>query len=150
MVRVMNVVNGKQVLVRINDRGPYVNGRILDLSYAAAQRLALVENGTAPVSLEVIGQQNRRLHLPFERGGMVVGALARLEQALGFSDRRAGKSDDRKLVPGESRPARGLRLFLGDMMLQRRDRRAATLLAAEEGAHALPLLHALWPDFPSV
>ena len=39
IVRVTNVVNGRNVVIRINDRGPYVNGRILDLSYAAAKRL---------------------------------------------------------------------------------------------------------------
>ena len=39
VARITNVVNGKHVMIRINDRGPYVNGRILDLSYAAANAL---------------------------------------------------------------------------------------------------------------
>lgn len=55
MVRVVNLVNGKHVRVRINDRGPYVNGRILDLSYAAADRLGMVEGGVSVIQLEVIG-----------------------------------------------------------------------------------------------
>ncbi len=55
VVRVINVLNGKQVRVKINDRGPYVGGRILDLSYAAAQELGMVDGGIAAVQLEVIG-----------------------------------------------------------------------------------------------
>jgi len=55
MVRVVNLVNGKHVRVRINDRGPYVNGRILDLSYAAAARLDMVHGGISVIQLEVIG-----------------------------------------------------------------------------------------------
>jgi rare lipoprotein A len=46
--------NGNAVEVEINDRGPFVNGRIIDLSRAAAGALGLVENGTAPVKVEVI------------------------------------------------------------------------------------------------
>jgi rare lipoprotein A len=55
MVRVVNVVNGKHVRVRINDRGPYVNGRILDLSYAAAVQLGMINGGISVIQLEVIG-----------------------------------------------------------------------------------------------
>ncbi|MRI58855.1 MAG: septal ring lytic transglycosylase RlpA family lipoprotein [Epsilonproteobacteria bacterium] len=55
MVKVTNLRNGKSVVVRINDRGPFVAGRIIDLSYAAAKRIGLVGAGTAPVELEVLG-----------------------------------------------------------------------------------------------
>ncbi|MBM4127163.1 MAG: septal ring lytic transglycosylase RlpA family protein [Nitrospira sp.] len=55
MVRVVNLLNGKHVRVRINDRGPYVNGRILDLSHAAAAQLEMVEGGLSVIQLEVIG-----------------------------------------------------------------------------------------------
>jgi rare lipoprotein A len=55
MVRVVNLLNGKHVRVRINDRGPYVNGRILDLSHAAAGQLGMVEGGLSVIQLEVIG-----------------------------------------------------------------------------------------------
>ncbi len=55
MVRVVNLRNGKHVRVRINDRGPYVNGRILDLSRAAAARLGMVDVGISVIHLEVIG-----------------------------------------------------------------------------------------------
>lgn len=53
-VRVTNKRNGKSVVVRINDRGPYVKGRIIDLSKAAARQIAMINSGVVPVSVEVI------------------------------------------------------------------------------------------------
>jgi len=54
VVQVTNENNGRTVQVRINDRGPYVHGRILDLSEAAADTLDMKKSGTAPVKIEVI------------------------------------------------------------------------------------------------
>jgi len=53
-VRVTNLRNGRSVGVRINDRGPFVKGRIIDLSWAAARKLKMVEDGIAPVGLELL------------------------------------------------------------------------------------------------
>jgi rare lipoprotein A len=53
-VEVTNLSNGKQVSVRITDRGPFVGGRIIDLSMAAARQLDMVRSGTARVKLKVI------------------------------------------------------------------------------------------------
>jgi rare lipoprotein A len=53
-VRVTHLRNGRQVVVRINDRGPYSRGRIIDLSYAAARALDMLQAGVAPVRLEVV------------------------------------------------------------------------------------------------
>jgi rare lipoprotein A (peptidoglycan hydrolase) len=50
-VRVTNLQNGRSVTVRVNDRGPYVRGRIIDLSYAAARELGIAEEGLARVSI---------------------------------------------------------------------------------------------------
>ena len=55
MVRVTNLKNGKSVIVRINDRGPFVNNRIIDLSKAAAVKLSMIKKGTAKVKLTVVG-----------------------------------------------------------------------------------------------
>jgi rare lipoprotein A len=52
--RVTNVKNGNSVEVEINDRGPFVGGRILDLSRAAAKALGFVESGIAPVRVELL------------------------------------------------------------------------------------------------
>jgi rare lipoprotein A len=53
-VEVTNLLNGKQVEVRINDRGPFVDGRIIDLSLAAARGLDMVRAGVVPVRLRVV------------------------------------------------------------------------------------------------
>jgi rare lipoprotein A len=52
--RVTNLSNGRSVVVRINDRGPFVANRIIDLSYSAATRLDMIRNGTAFVQVEVL------------------------------------------------------------------------------------------------
>jgi len=54
-VKVRNLNNGKTVDVRINDRGPFVRGRIIDLSYEAARRIGLVGAGTAPAEVVALG-----------------------------------------------------------------------------------------------
>lgn len=54
IVRVTNLNNGKQVNVRINDRGPFVANRVIDLSYSAAEAIGMVGPGTAEVRLDVV------------------------------------------------------------------------------------------------
>ena len=58
MVKVTNLKNGKSVVVRINDRGPFVKNRIIDLSYAAAKKIDMISKGTALVEIEVLGFDN--------------------------------------------------------------------------------------------
>ena len=53
-VRVTHVASGRSVVVIINDRGPYVRGRIIDLSHEAAEQLGMVDTGLAKVRLEVM------------------------------------------------------------------------------------------------
>jgi rare lipoprotein A len=53
-VRVTRRDNGRSVVVRINDRGPYSHARIIDLSYAAAKALDMLDRGVAPVLIEVL------------------------------------------------------------------------------------------------
>lgn len=53
-LKVTNMKNGKSVIVRVNDRGPYSRGRIIDLSYRAAQELEMVSSGVAMVEIEVV------------------------------------------------------------------------------------------------
>jgi len=58
IVRVTNLSNGKQTEVRINDRGPFVANRVIDLSLSAAQAIEMVGPGTAQVRLEVVAGPN--------------------------------------------------------------------------------------------
>ena len=53
-LRVTNVTNGQSVTVRVNDRGPYVPGRVVDVSYSAAEQLGMVKGGVAKVKLDVV------------------------------------------------------------------------------------------------
>jgi len=55
-VRVTNAHTGQSVVVRINDRGPFVRGRVIDLSAAAARAIGLVGSGVAPVRIDVVGR----------------------------------------------------------------------------------------------
>jgi len=61
VLRVTNKSNDRSVVVRINDRGPFVNNRIIDLSKAAATKIDMIGVGTAPVTLEVLGFDSRKL-----------------------------------------------------------------------------------------
>ncbi len=66
IIRVTNLANGANTIVRVNDRGPYVAGRILDLSYGAAKKLGFVAQGTTRVKIEIIelGDGQYIKHLP--------------------------------------------------------------------------------------
>ena len=58
-VKVTNLRNGRETILRLNDRGPFVKGRIIDLSYAAARELEVVGPGTAPVRVEALGYEQK-------------------------------------------------------------------------------------------
>jgi len=59
LVRVVNLRNGRSVIVRITDRGELAEGRIIDLSFAAAEKLAMTNSGLAPVALDVLSRGPR-------------------------------------------------------------------------------------------
>ena len=61
LVRVTNLENGRALVVRINDRGPYVNGRIIDLSRRSAQLLGIEGKGTARVRVQILADESRAL-----------------------------------------------------------------------------------------
>src|ERR1051325_7374603 len=61
LVRVTNLENGRQIQLRINDRGPFVNNRVIDLSLRAAQLLGMDQQGTAKVRVQVMAEESRAL-----------------------------------------------------------------------------------------
>lgn len=93
--RVTNVANGRSVVVRINDRGPFHSQRIIDLSYAAAYRLGYIQAGSATVEVESIDasqpvQEAKREDLKEEAGVYVqVGAFSSRENAEELRERVA-------------------------------------------------------------
>ena len=78
--RVTNLDNGKSIVVRVNDRGPFHSDRIIDLSYAAAVKLGYMEQGTAQVEvevMEVVGVEDRRDPLYGNYRYLQLGAFGR-------------------------------------------------------------------------
>jgi rare lipoprotein A len=61
LVRVTNLVNGRQITLRVNDRGPFAHGRILDVSKRGAQLLDFERTGTAKVRVEILAEESRQL-----------------------------------------------------------------------------------------
>jgi rare lipoprotein A len=88
IVRVTNLETGKSAVLRINDRGPYVRGRVLDVSRYAAKQLGMKRNGIAPVSIEVFDLEQR-----------TPGT-----NALLTANQREGEKEDSSRIP-EDRPA---------------------------------------------
>ncbi len=68
LVRVTNLENGRSVVVRINDRGPFKSGRIIDCSERAAQLLGFIGRGTARVKLEVLTKESKQMAEAAKRG----------------------------------------------------------------------------------
>jgi rare lipoprotein A len=60
MVEVTNLSNNRKLIVRINDRGPYAKGRIIDLSYLAAKKLGYVNKGVAKLKVRVLYKQKKK------------------------------------------------------------------------------------------
>jgi rare lipoprotein A len=104
-VLVHNLENGRETVVRINDRGPFVKGRIIDLTYTAAKKLDMIKNGTARVRISALGEavtvargqkQIERFlaHRDFNKGEFFV-------QIGSFADRtNAERLKDRMLASG--------------------------------------------------
>ena len=74
IAKVTNLENGKSVIVRINDRGPFVNNRIIDVSKTAAEVLDFKDKGTAKVRVEIMAEESKELKKQIlKNGGKVVG-----------------------------------------------------------------------------
>jgi rare lipoprotein A len=71
LVRVTNLENRRSVVVRINDRGPFIRGRIIDVSRRAAQLLGFEQSGLARVRVEILAEESRALKEALLRGGPV-------------------------------------------------------------------------------
>lgn len=90
-VKVHNKQNGRKIIVRVNDRGPFVEGRIIDLSHSAAKALGIVKSGIAVVYIEALGYGKKQLKgktaylapKNYDAGSFViqVGSCASLENA---------------------------------------------------------------------
>jgi rare lipoprotein A len=110
-VRVTNLQNGRKTTVRINDRGPFVRGRIIDLTYTSAHELAMVEDGVVPVKIEALGYARKKREAgkwvqvyekpaSYMEGDFTiqVGAFAVRENALRLHDSLSRKYSDASVM----------------------------------------------------
>ena len=125
IVRVTNVVNGHNVVIRINDRGPYVNGRILDLSYAAAKRLDMLHDGISAIQLEVVGQHGLNTVMIEPTRGTAI-EIPPQETAL-----RPASVSLPQISTQMRSTDRNLRFMPIDVLRERRARRVGDILAAD-------------------
>ncbi len=96
-LRVRNLKNGKSVIVRVNDRGPFLHNRIVDLSYAAAARLEIIGTGTGIVEVEALSGDE-----PVTARAPEPGALPRLYLQVGaFTNRDNAENLKRRLANAE-------------------------------------------------
>ena len=93
-VRVTSVATGQAVVVKVNDRGPFADDRIIDLSYAAAARLGMLDSGTAEVTLEAL---STHVEEPLARTDET--GAARLIQLGAFSDDARAHSLAHRVAP---------------------------------------------------
>lgn len=94
-VQVTKVKTGKTVTVRINDRGPFIRGRTIDLSYAAARELAMIGEGTADVALKIVSPHKTlipSIGAP-TRFWVQAGAFKTLMEAMTLRERLASQYD---------------------------------------------------------
>ncbi|PJL60062.1 septal ring lytic transglycosylase RlpA family protein [Stenotrophomonas maltophilia] len=111
--RVTNLDNGESVIVRVNDRGPFHDGRVVDLSYAAAVRLGITQRGTGNVEVRALqpGESNLMAQKPSRRERRAAEAAAAVASARPAATARgtADSDIDRlvKRLPADGMPARG-------------------------------------------
>ena len=113
-VMVTNLENGSATEVLVNDRGPFAKGRIIDLSYAAAQSINMIGPGTALVRLDIIDSpmpiEAIRSSLDYT---LQIGSFSQLENAEQLRERLAKSFADVRITPLQSRETTYYRVHLG-------------------------------------
>lgn len=128
LLRVTNLGNGLQTEVRINDRGPFVANRIIDLSLSAAKAIQMVGPGTAHVRLEVISGPNPGIGY----FGVQVGAFLVKENAEQFRGRLAERYSSVSIVPYDSPNGLYYRVRVGRVPTEAEAHQLATQLETRD------------------
>jgi len=123
IVMVTNLENGKSVELKVNDRGPFVKGRIIDLSYAAARMLDMHEQGTAMVKVEVIGSAPELV----QRYTLQVGSFVDETNARNLADQLRKDFDNVQITTLETPSQKYHRVRVGQF-----DTRESALITAEK------------------
>jgi rare lipoprotein A len=114
-VLVTNLDNGRSIEVLINDRGPFAKGRIIDLSYAAAESLGMIRPGTIPVRIEVVSSGAEKISLIKDSLDytLQLGSFSVLENARQLRDLVASKFSEVSIVPLNTSTSTYYRVQLG-------------------------------------
>ena len=129
VVQVRSLTNGRQVTVRINDRGPFVKGRIIDLSLAGAQTLAMIGPGTDRVELRVVRYQERQGGWGYLR--VQVASFVEQANAQALARRLKGRYADVRIVPVELSSGRRYRVHVGQFVSEQQAEELAERLASK-------------------
>lgn len=120
---VRSLTTGRQVTVRINDRGPFARGRILDLSLAGAQAVGMVGRGTDDIELRVVGYQGRAGEMGVLR--VQVGSFADPANAAALVERLRGVYPGTRAVTVELPEGRRYRVYAGQYQTEAAAEQAA-------------------------
>jgi rare lipoprotein A len=123
---VHSLTSGRHVTVRINDRGPFAKGRILDLSLAGAQALGMVGNGTDEIELRVVGYNSRPEGMGVLR--VQVGAFADLQNARALLAQVQRDFSDGRIVQIDIPEGRRYRVQIGRFLTEPEAQRAVVHL----------------------
>lgn len=126
MAVVQSLTSGRQVRVRINDRGPFAKGRILDLSLAGAQALGMTGNGTDRVELRVVGYDPR----PEGMGvlSVQVGSFADIHNARALIAQLQHDFADGRIIQADLPEGRRYRVRIGRFLMEPEAQRASARL----------------------
>lgn len=129
VAQVRSLSNGRMVVVRINDRGPFAKGRILDLSYEAAKQLGLIGPGTDQVELTVLGYEGRPGAFGYLR--VQAGSFAELANAQALVGRLKGRFEDTRIVTIDLPEGRRYRVQVGRFTTEREAQAVAEQLESQ-------------------
>jgi len=126
---VRSATTGKEVTVRINDRGPFAKGRVLDLSYAGAQTLGMVGHGTDQIELRVIGFHGRTAEMGFLR--VQIGSFAEHQNAATLLQRAQRIYTGGRIQAVDLPDGRRYRVQIGEFKTEAQAESAAMKLEAD-------------------
>ena len=126
---VRSASTGKEVTVRINDRGPFAKGRVLDLSYAGARTLGIVGQGTDQIELRVIGFEGRTAEMAFLR--VQIGSFAEQRNAAILLERAQRIYPGGRIQVIDLPDGRRYRVQVGEFRTENQAESAATRLEAD-------------------
>jgi len=141
-VQVTKVETGKKVTVRINDRGPFIKGRIIDLSYGAARELAMIGEGTADVRLTIVSPPNASIpsiRAP-SRFWVQAGAFTTLMEAMTLRERLASQYDHVRVKTVDLPSGEWHRVQVGTFHSKKKAQTAARALQNDLGGNPMILI----------